>query len=128
MRTSWTDQLKDHEKRLVLTCKQVILLNDYIRGLTKRYLRARAECIRGFRYSLRVRLAVAEGVRNVFYVYARDMAEIIAELRRDLFNQHVQIVTESDEEDEDYSDGDDSSLPNSDILTDDELPDDYNMT
>ena len=100
-RRAMTYKLQEHERHLVRSCEQIILLNDKIRGLTKRYESAKAECFRSFRYNLRVRLAVVEGVRNVFYEYARDMAEDIADLRRELYGQNVEIITDTDGETDD---------------------------
>lgn len=100
-RRAKTYKLQEHERHLVRSCEQIILLNDKIRGLTKRYESAKAECFRSFRYNLRVRLAVVEGVRNVFYEYARDMAEDIADLRRELYGQNVEIITDTDGETDD---------------------------
>ncbi len=97
-----TERLKDTERRLRQTCEQIILLNNQIRALTKRYNAAKAEGFGSFRYNLRVRLAAVEGVRNVFYEYARDRAEDVADLRRDLYNQNVTIVTDSDDSDAEY--------------------------
>ena len=89
------DQLSAVEKKLVRSCRQIILLNDQIRGLTKRYHSARAAGIKGFRYNLRVRIATVEGVRNMYYEYARLRAEEVAELRKELFNENVVIVSGS---------------------------------
>ena len=111
-------KLQEHERHLVRSCEQIILLNDKIRGLTKRYESAKAEGFRSFRYNLRVRLAVVEGVRNVFYEYARDMAEDIADLRRELYGQNVEIITDTDGENSDF----DRSLVNDD---DDDYSDNY---
>ena len=94
-------KLGEIERHLVRSCEQIILLNDKIRGLTRRYESAKAEGYRSFRYNNRVRLAVFEGVRNVFYEYARDMAEDIADLRRELYGQNVQIIADTDSESDD---------------------------
>ena len=93
-------KLEETERHLVRSCEQIILLNGKIRGLTKRYESAKAEGFRSFRYNNRVKLAVFEGVRNVFYEYARDMAEDIADLRRELYGQNVDIITDSDTDSE----------------------------
>ncbi|KAH3703018.1 hypothetical protein DPMN_078046 [Dreissena polymorpha] len=51
---------------------------------------------RVFRYNLRLKLAAIEGVRNMYYDYAYHKADRVAELRRDLFNESVEIVSGSD--------------------------------
>ena len=140
-RRAKTYKLQEHERQLVRACEQIILLNDKIRGLTKRYESAKLECFRSFRYNLRVRLAVVEGVRNVFYEYARDMAEDIADLRRELYGQNVEIITDTDhdtedelglndDDDDDYEDDDDDNYSDFDDYSDDdnlELDDEWQL-
>jgi hypothetical protein len=53
---------------------------------------------RAFRYNLRLKLAVIEGARNMFYDYAYTKADQVAELRRELFDESVEIVSGSDSE------------------------------
>ena len=48
---------------------------------------------RSFRYNLRLKLAVVEGVRNMYYDYAYAKADQVADLRRELFNESVEIVS-----------------------------------
>jgi mitochondrial fission protein ELM1 len=113
------------ERKLVRSCEHVILLNDKIRGLTKRYQKARAEGFKSFRYNIRIRLAAVEGVRNMYYEYARDRAEEVAELRKELYDQNVTIVAGNDDSDADdefdtYSDMASSDEDYSSMETDDE--------
>ena len=124
-RRAKTYKLQEHERHLVRSCEQIILLNDKIRGLTKRYESAKAECFRSFRYNLRVRLAVVEGVRNVFYEYARDMAEDIADLRRELYGQNVEIITDTDGETDDEQSINDLDYDDEEEIVDDAENDDY---
>ena len=51
---------------------------------------------RSFRYNLRLKLVVSEGARNMFYDYAYTKADQVADLRRELFNESVEIVSASD--------------------------------
>ena len=90
--------LQKTEWKLNRACENVVLLNDRIVHLSRRYYRARDCNHKTFRYNLRLKLAVYEGVRNVFYEYARDRAEEIAEMRRELYNQRVTIISSSDRE------------------------------
>ncbi|KAL4222745.1 hypothetical protein ACF0H5_018786 [Mactra antiquata] len=111
-------QLIATERKLVRSCEHVILLNDKIRGLTKRYKAAREAGFKSFRYNLRIRLAAVEGVRNMYYEYARDRAEEVAELRKELYNQNVEIVTGA------VSDGDASDEEEDDDVDDMEIDED----
>jgi len=120
-RLKQTRYLVQIEQKLLRSCERVVLLNDKIRGLSSRYQQARSANIKSFRYNIRIRLAVVEGVRNMYYEYARDRAEEVAELRKALYNQNVQIVTASDGEDDDSDVDDDVSvLVMSDVSGDDD--------
>ena len=74
-------ELYENESRFKKACDQVILLNDRLEGLQRRYNKAREENRRSFRYNLRLRMATVEGVRNAYYEFACVKAEKIAELR-----------------------------------------------
>lgn len=63
-------------------------------GVLYRYHDARARTNRSFRYKLRLRLAIVEGIRNMFYEYANRKAFEIVNLRRDLFGEIVEIVSD----------------------------------
>ncbi|WAR28903.1 hypothetical protein MAR_014607 [Mya arenaria] len=86
-------------------CDQIILLNKKMEGVLFRYHTARANTNRGFRYKLRLRLAIVEGIRNMFYEYANRKASEIVNLRRELFGEIVEIV--SDDIGDQYFAGDD---------------------
>ncbi|KAK3088875.1 hypothetical protein FSP39_024865 [Pinctada imbricata] len=77
--------------------------------MTSRYERAKSCNQRKFRYTLRLQLAVIEGVQNVYHDYARIQAEKINELREELgvVDPETDYVTD-DEEDMDISDYDES--------------------
>ena len=77
-------------------CEQVVLLNDKLEGLQRRYDKAVQENHRSFRYNLRLKMASVEGVRNAYYEYACEKAEEIAELR-----YYVSAADHYDSEDED---------------------------
>ena len=68
------------------------LLNQKLGEVQKRYKNARRTNNRSFRYNLRLKLAVVEGVRNMYYDYAYAKADQVADLRRELFNESVEIV------------------------------------
>ena len=85
-------QLADSERRFRRACEQIVQLNYKLDELQCRYLKAKRENMRTFRYSLRLRLAVVEGLRNTYYDYAHQKAETVAELRQELFGEDVDIV------------------------------------
>jgi hypothetical protein len=46
---------------------------------------------------LRLRIAVVDGMRNMYYDYAHKKAEVVAELRQELFGEVVDIVSDETE-------------------------------
>lgn len=57
-------------KKFRRACRQLLILNEEIDCLQCRYERAEAENQRSFRYSLRLRIATLEGVRDAYQEYA----------------------------------------------------------
>ena len=88
--------LSDAERRFRRACDQIVLLNQKLGEVQKRYKKAKSTNNRSFRYKLRLELAVIEGTRNMFYDYAYAKADQVADLRRELFNKSVEIVSGSD--------------------------------
>lgn len=88
--------LSDSERRFRRACDQIVLLNQRLGEVQKRYKNARSTNNRSFRYNLRLKLAVIEGVRNMYYDYAYTKADQVADLRRELFDESVEIITGSD--------------------------------
>ncbi|KAL8578164.1 hypothetical protein ACOMHN_051719 [Nucella lapillus] len=74
-------QLTEAEKSFKRACEQIIHLNRRLDEMAKRYDKASRENHRSFRYSLRLRMAVSEGVRNMYYEYAANKADLISDLR-----------------------------------------------
>ena len=91
--------LNETETRFKRACEQVVLLNDKLEGLQRRYDKAVQENHRSFRYNLRLKMASVEGVRNAYYEYACEKAERIAELR-----YYVSAMDHYHSEDEDSMD------------------------
>ena len=83
-------------------CIQLTLLNKQLDDMKERYSQAKADNFRCFRYNLRLKLAVIEGVRNMYYAYAYAKAEKVAELRHDLFGETVDIVVSDTETEEEW--------------------------
>ena len=70
------------KKKLQKACKQIKLLNHHIEATQVRYNNTTEENFRYFRYNLRLKLAVIEGTRTMYYDYAHIQEEIVAELRQ----------------------------------------------
>ena len=85
--------LYDAERRLRRACDQIVLFNQKLGEVQKCYKKARSTNNRSFRYNLRLKLAVIEGARNMFYDCANAKADQVADLRRELFNESVEIVS-----------------------------------
>ena len=97
--------LMDSERRLKRACDQIVLLNLELSDLLSRYTNASRVNQRSFRYSLRLRLAVVEGLRDTYYHYAYAKAQTVADLRREMFGEDVQIISDhmsDSESDADY--------------------------
>lgn len=90
--------LTDSERRFRKACDQIVMLNQRLGDVQKRYKVAKRTNNRSFRYNLRLKLAVIEGARNMYYEYAYAKADKVAELRRELFDESVEIVSGSDSE------------------------------
>ncbi len=97
------------DRKFHKACEQIRLLNRHINDLQTRYDKAFRNNQRSFRYSLRLKLATYESVRNMYHEYARRRAEEL-EIIKDALIQRGQ---DSDEEEIDsdpeswYLDSDD---------------------
>ena len=85
--------LVDNERRFKRACEQIVQLNYSLDSLQQRYNKAKKDNHRSFRYSLRLKIAVVDGMRNMYYDYAHKKAESITDLRRELFGEVVDIVS-----------------------------------
>lgn len=87
------------ENQFRRACDQIVLVNVKLRACSVRYRRAKATNMKSFRYPLRLRLAVVEGVRNMYYDYATQKAQEIGHLRRIIaeFVSHVITIEPNDE-------------------------------
>ena len=90
------------------SCSQIIMLNNSIEDTQSRFDRAVADCRRTFCYSIRLRLATLEGIRNMFYEYASRLSDRLESLQHQL--------TEAGR----YELGLDDDVSGSDTQTDDE--------
>lgn len=69
------------ERRFRRACEQIVQLNYRLAAAEKRYTRAKREERRTFRYTLRLRIAVIDGLRDVYYQYAHQKAKDVEELK-----------------------------------------------
>lgn len=96
--TGMKTELQQTEIRFRKACSQINLLNRKMESIHKRYNCAKKNNHRVFRYKLRLRLAVVEGLRNMYYEYANKKASRVVELRRELYNENVQVVEQDESE------------------------------
>ena len=89
-------KLKATEYCFKRACDQIVQLNRKMESVMQRYHSARSNVNRNFRYKLRLRLAVVEGIRNRYYDYANLKANEIVTLRRELFGQIIEVVSDQD--------------------------------
>ena len=75
------DDLRAVERRFRRACMQVFVLNKEVEKLKNRYIEAEVTGNKTLRYHLRLRISVIEGVRNMFYEYAAQKADVITELQ-----------------------------------------------
>ena len=92
------------EKKFRRSCEQIVHLTRDLKGLEIRYARAKQANSKSFRYSLRLRLAVKEGVLNTYYDHASWMARQMEKLNQEVNgdNRSDETVTSSDEDEEVY--------------------------
>ena len=84
-------------------CEQIVFFNKHLDDLQIRYDRANKDGNKSFRYSLRLKIAAGEGLRNTYYEYARSKADLITSLRCTLFGPESQYVVESDQDSDEDS-------------------------
>ena len=87
----------DMETKFERACSQLTILNSKIAEIQIRYDRAAAVNRRSFRYSLRIQLVELEGVRNMYYQYARAKAEELDHMKQ----QILESLSEDSEEEMD---------------------------
>lgn len=74
-------------------CDQIVLLNQRIGDVGKRYKKAKNSKNRVFQTRLRRQLKVIESTCCMYHKYAFTKAELVAELRAELFGETVEIVS-----------------------------------
>ena len=63
-------QLYETQRRFNRACDQILLLNTRLHGLKKRYQSARSNDYKTFRFPLRLRIMIEEGMVKQYYHYA----------------------------------------------------------
>ncbi|WAR19788.1 hypothetical protein MAR_001626 [Mya arenaria] len=84
--------LEQAERKFRRACDQIVLLNERLSSCQIRYKKARDNNRKSLRYPLRLRLAMIEGIRNMYYDYATQKVEEIERLRNVLLN--ITMTTE----------------------------------
>ena len=74
------DEMQHKLTKFVRACKQMNILKKFESELECRYNKAARDNLRKWRYNLRLRLCVSEGVRNAYYEYTRKLATEILEM------------------------------------------------
>ena len=82
MTAALLDDLDAAESLFRRACEQVLILNKEVENLTSRYSESEKRGNKALCYQLRLRISVLEGVRNMFYEYAAQKANVITELQR----------------------------------------------
>ena len=77
-------KLHDNQRRFNRACDQILLLNTRLRGLRKRYNSAKTSNSKTFRFPLRMRMMVVEGLVKTYYHYADMKRTEILECRAEL--------------------------------------------
>lgn len=90
--------LLDTERKFRKSCTQINLLNKQLEDTKARYQRAKMDNFHRFRYNLRLKLAVVEGIRNMYYEYAHVQAERVAALRNKLYGEIISFGTEESDD------------------------------
>lgn len=80
-------QLYESQRRFQRACDQLVLLNDCLEKLNKRYIKARADDQKMFRYRLRMRILTVEGILNAYCNYACLKKNEVLDLRFKLYGE-----------------------------------------
>lgn len=87
MDSSMYKQLQDAENKTQKACQQLLLLSERLDHLKSKYEKAVQENQRSYRYPLRMRVVVLEGVINMYYQYTTEKHKEAEMLRCKLFGQ-----------------------------------------
>jgi len=77
-------EMRKMERNFLRGCKQLVLLNNEVRTITRRYERAVVVDSKTRRYNLRLRIMTIEGVRNMFHEYCQERADLLDDMEAEL--------------------------------------------
>ena len=105
-------KIRDLNKKFRMACSQLVKLNNMIDEIEVRYFRAQTINRKSYRYVLRLRLCSIESIRNMFYEYAYAQADELEKMQIELYTKTGFVWNDSvsEENDDDYSDGDESVI------------------
>ena len=86
--------LVDNERRFKRACEQIVQLNYSLDVLQQRYNKTKKDNHKSFGYSLRLRIAVLDGIHNMYYEYVHKKAEAVVELRQELVGDIVDVASD----------------------------------
>lgn len=87
MEMSTQEKMQVMHAKFTKACSQLKILNNQVQALNVRFRRATKGRRNASRYNLRIRLCVAEGVRNMIYEYALSLAEELDKLQIEVSRQ-----------------------------------------
>ncbi|WAR19789.1 hypothetical protein MAR_001627 [Mya arenaria] len=90
--------LEQEERKFRRACDQIVLLNERLSSRQFWFKLARDNNRKSLRYPLRLRLAVVDGIRNMYYDYATQKVEEIGLLRNVVADFIIDDIDMSDEE------------------------------
>ena len=102
--------LKYSDRKFRRACQQVLLLNNQIADTQVHYDRAVNDQHRTYRYTLRLRLATLEGIRNMYHDYAVNKADELDELQDRLIEAGLLQEETEDIDSEDSESGEDEPM------------------
>ncbi|XP_062587021.1 uncharacterized protein LOC134248627 [Saccostrea cucullata] len=82
---------------------QIVSLELQLLQLQKRYFLAREAGQKCFRYSLRLRMAVTEAMRDIYYKFSKVKGREIVRLRQELFGEDIEFLVSDSEDEEDFT-------------------------
>ena len=94
-------QIHSTNRRFKKACQVIVLMNNKLEALQKRYDRARRDDRRSFRYNVRLRLCTVEGARNMIYEYASMRADEMEELQDKLETSEDEFYSSDESESDD---------------------------
>jgi len=81
-------RLADTERRFRKACEQIVQIDHQAKHTQYRYYAAKAANLTTFRYSLQIRLAAEDGMREMYWEYAHKKAAEIKDLKYELADNH----------------------------------------